>query len=304
MRHDAPRRHRSHHGHHGRRPALPGLLRGDSRPRLPRPRSGLRGPRLASDPPRPPGTPGWRPALHRGAGHRPRPRGQRDGPHAAAGAFALPPRSATGPSGSRRPASRSVRSRERTRERSLRFADPEGLEHELAAEAAGDGHRPGARLGADPARARDRAASPGCRAYGRESVPSADILAGRLGFEVTGPDSYAVGGRAGELGASPSTRRPPRGAWSAPGTIHHIAWACRRRPAGLAPAGDRHGMHGDAGDRPRPLPLDLLPGALRGAVRDRHARAGHRRGGTPSRRSRTERSRRRSTPAFAPPVVG
>ena len=92
--------------------------------------------------------------------------------------------------------------------------------------------------------------SPGCRAYGRASVPSADILAGRLGFEVTGRDSYSVERGQESSGFAfdpPPARAGPVGA----GTIHHVAWATRRRPTGLAPAGDRNGLSGDARDRSR-----------------------------------------------------
>ncbi|MDX6590033.1 MAG: glyoxalase family protein, partial [Solirubrobacterales bacterium] len=64
----------------------------------------------------------------------------------------------------------------------------------------------------------------GVRAYGRASVPSADILAGRLGFKVTSKDSYAV---EGERSASAFCFDPPpcRGS-TGTGTIHHVAWAC------------------------------------------------------------------------------
>ncbi len=105
----------------------------------------------------------------------------------------------------------------------LRFADPEGLEHELGVErAAGD---VGLALGSSAIpheHAIVRLA--GVRAYGRESVPSADILAGRLGFRVTGRDSFAIGG--GELSTAFAFDAPPRerGRLGA-GTIHHIAWA-------------------------------------------------------------------------------
>ena len=106
--------------------------------------------------------------------------------------------------------------------RRLGFSDPEGLEHELAVDRA-------ARPGLTPASGAipDQHAIvrlAGVRAYGRERVPSADILAGRLGFRVTGPESYAVGtgARASEFAFD----RPPlqRGHLGA-GTIHHVAWA-------------------------------------------------------------------------------
>jgi glyoxalase family protein len=107
--------------------------------------------------------------------------------------------------------------------RTLRFADPEGLAHELVVERMIDpaGLAPGD--GAIPhEHAIIRLA--GARAYGRNSVPSADILAGRLAFRVTGPDSYAVGN-----GASSSSfafdRPPPLRGMIGAGTVHHIAWA-------------------------------------------------------------------------------
>lgn len=116
-----------------------------------------------------------------------------------------------------------VRPLEGEQVRSLRFADPEGLEHELAIE----------RAGPDAALAVGSSAVPhehaivrvaGARAYGRTSVPSADILAGRLGFRVTGPDSYGVG--VGQQESEFAFDPPPfeRGRLGA-GTIHHIAWA-------------------------------------------------------------------------------
>ena len=107
--------------------------------------------------------------------------------------------------------------------RSLGFADPEGLEHELGIDRAVAGR--GLALGSGaipPEHAIVRLA--GVRAYGRASVPSADILAGRLGFRITGPDSYAV--ESGRHGSGFAFDRPPleRGRVGA-GTIHHIAWA-------------------------------------------------------------------------------
>jgi glyoxalase family protein len=108
-------------------------------------------------------------------------------------------------------------------DRRLRFTDPEGLDHELAVERAAQ--TTGLALGSSAIphqHAILRLA--GVRAYGRASVPSADILAGRLGFRLTGADSYAVGEgvRSTEFGFDP----PPleRGSLGA-GTIHHVAWA-------------------------------------------------------------------------------
>jgi glyoxalase family protein len=105
----------------------------------------------------------------------------------------------------------------------LRFTDPEGLSHELAVESkpVGVGLAPGS--SAIPHRhAIVRLA--GVRAYGRESVPSADVLAGRLGFRATGTDSYAVG-EGGQRAAFCFDKPPPRRGRIGAGTIHHVAWA-------------------------------------------------------------------------------
>jgi glyoxalase family protein len=105
----------------------------------------------------------------------------------------------------------------------LRFRDPEGLEHELAVDRGAAG--PGLALGASgipPQHAIVRLV--GVRAYGRESVASADILAGRLGFRVTAPDSYSVGSGPREVGFAFDPPPVARGRVGA-GTIHHVAWA-------------------------------------------------------------------------------
>jgi glyoxalase family protein len=104
----------------------------------------------------------------------------------------------------------------------LRFADPEGIAHELSVEpAVGPGLSPGSSAVPEQ-HAIVRLA--GVRAYGRASVPSADILAGRLGFGAIGDNSYAVG--SGPRGAVFAFDEPPleRGRTGA-GTIHHVAWA-------------------------------------------------------------------------------
>lgn len=106
----------------------------------------------------------------------------------------------------------------------LRFVDPEGLEHMLSVEPSAESSElalGSAGVPEEHAITRLR----GVRAYGRESVPSADILAGRLGFRVTGRDSYAVGDD--ELGSGFAFDSPPaaRGRLGA-GSIHHVAWAC------------------------------------------------------------------------------
>jgi glyoxalase family protein len=103
----------------------------------------------------------------------------------------------------------------------LAFADPEGVRHELHIGAVATGIS--GVSAAIPAR-HGILGLVGVRAYGRQKVASADILAGRLGFEVAGPDSYRVGRR------SPSSfifdEPPAAPARIGTGTIHHVAWAC------------------------------------------------------------------------------
>jgi glyoxalase family protein len=105
----------------------------------------------------------------------------------------------------------------------IRFADPEGLQHELAVEPAETG--PGLALGSSAIPDEQAILRlTGVTAYGRASVPSADILAGRLGFRVTARDSYSLG--TGRQGTDFAFEAPPheRGLIGA-GTIHHVAWA-------------------------------------------------------------------------------
>jgi glyoxalase family protein len=104
----------------------------------------------------------------------------------------------------------------------LAFADPDGIEHELTPRLADDSG-PALDSPAIPAE-HALVALAGVRAYGRASVPSADILAGRLGFEVIGTDSYLVGG--GHRGSSFGFDASPAGrSRLGAGTIHHVAWA-------------------------------------------------------------------------------
>jgi len=123
-----------------------------------------------------------------------------------------------------------VRPAEGQRPGGLLFADPEGLEHELLVGTGDDDEGPDLATSAIP-REHAIARLAGVRAYGRESVPSADILAGRLAFRVTGRDSYAVG--TGRRSSAFSFDAPPleRGRLGA-GTIHHVAW----KTAGSLPA--------------------------------------------------------------------
>jgi glyoxalase family protein len=115
-----------------------------------------------------------------------------------------------------------VRSLGSDRQHRLVFADPEGLEHELTVEWAADAVLAAASSAIPREHAIVRLA--GLSAYGRASVPSADILAGRLGFRVTGRDSYAVGSGPASMGFAFDRPPPERGRMGA-GAIHHVAWA-------------------------------------------------------------------------------
>ena len=64
------------------------------------------------------------------------------------------------------------------------------------------------------------------RAYGRNSVSSADILAGRLGFNLTGPDAYEVPGTGRTTVFAFDDSPVGRGSLGA-GAIHHVAWAAQ-----------------------------------------------------------------------------
>jgi glyoxalase family protein len=92
----------------------------------------------------------------------------------------------------------------------LRFADPDGLEHELTL-----GFSGGPRL-----------ALTGVRAYAAASVQSGDLLAGRLGFESCGEGSWRVGTGADAVAYACDPSPPSRPVQGA-GTVHHVAWSCR-----------------------------------------------------------------------------
>ncbi len=107
----------------------------------------------------------------------------------------------------------------------LRFADPEGLLHELVPDSFGD----------EPLVARSREISPhrairgidGVSAYCRSPGPSADLLAGRLEFAAAGERAFRVDGR---RHARYAFEPPPRGrAVGGAGTVHHVAWTCEAR---------------------------------------------------------------------------
>ena len=106
---------------------------------------------------------------------------------------------------------------------SLRFADPEGLAHELVVDTSGD-EPLCAGSGAVPAERALRGLD-GVHAYCRARLPSADLLAGRLDFAVEGPDRYRVGGP-GRRGHYVYDDAPARRAVFGAGTVDHVAFAC------------------------------------------------------------------------------
>jgi glyoxalase family protein len=134
----------------------------------------------------------------------------------------------------------------------LRFADPEGLEHELAVRVAGD----------EPLSARhpeipNEHALQGfdeVRAYSRDPRPSGDLLETVMGAVPAGEASWELRGdrRGGLISFDPAPDQPGlQGA----GSVHHIAWGTtvsehprwfeRLREAGVrsTPIIDRHYFH-------------------------------------------------------------
>jgi glyoxalase family protein len=103
----------------------------------------------------------------------------------------------------------------------LRFADPNGLEHELSL--------PPAFVLSSPRKEQRTNAGltlTGVRAYAANSVQSGDLLAGRLGFSSCGEGQWLVGSGAEVTRYEcdpPPPSRPVQGA----GTVHHVAWSCR-----------------------------------------------------------------------------
>ncbi len=104
----------------------------------------------------------------------------------------------------------------------VRFADPEGLEHELAVVAVAD-----APLSARAADIPDEYALQGfdhVRAYARDPAASAPALEEVLGFEAAGADAWEARGerRGGQIRYDRAERGRGR---SGAGTVHHVAWA-------------------------------------------------------------------------------
>ncbi len=107
----------------------------------------------------------------------------------------------------------------------LRFSDTEGLEHELVP-VAPERIALVARSG-DISPHRALRGFDGVHAYCREPVATADVLAGRLGFDAVGTRTFGVAGprrRAHYVLDEPPAQRGVAGA----GTVDHVAWWGRR----------------------------------------------------------------------------
>jgi len=108
-------------------------------------------------------------------------------------------------------------------EGSFRFADPEGLEHELIVSATGD----------EPLSARAPEISSehalqgfdGVRAYSADPARSADLLAGTLGFTIDDGSRWSVRGQS--RGSFYAYDPPPEGVtpMQGAGSVHHVAFA-------------------------------------------------------------------------------
>ncbi|HEX2051317.1 MAG TPA: VOC family protein, partial [Actinomycetota bacterium] len=94
----------------------------------------------------------------------------------------------------------------------LRFADPEGLSHELAVSESDD-----AALRAD------HPEIPSEHALATDPVRSRTFLAAALGFEADGGDTYTVRGE--QRGSFYAYDRADAPGLSGAGTIHHVAWS-------------------------------------------------------------------------------
>lgn len=104
----------------------------------------------------------------------------------------------------------------------LRFADPDGLEHELAV--GGSADRPAASSTSIPRELRIRGLA-GVRAHARSSVESSDLLAGRLEFRALAAGEWLVRGprRQARYGCDAP---PPGRAVQGAGTVTHVTWSC------------------------------------------------------------------------------
>jgi glyoxalase family protein len=105
----------------------------------------------------------------------------------------------------------------------LRFADPEGLEHELAIVATDQPPL----IAAAPDIPRDFAVQgfDGVRAYSRNPAASGELFRDALGFRETAGGEWEVAG-ARRANAYRFDRAPAAPPLEGAGSVHHIAWAC------------------------------------------------------------------------------
>ena len=105
------------------------------------------------------------------------------------------------------------------------FTDPDGLAHAIVLDRSRDEPLI-PRSAAVPAGFELRGID-GVRAFARDPVPTADLLAGRLEFATTGPTELVVAG-ADRTSAFGLDEPPRRFARRGPGTVDHVAWGCER----------------------------------------------------------------------------
>ena len=134
----------------------------------------------------------------------------------------------------------------------LRFADPEGLRHELAVSAAGD--TPLAAEHPEVPAAYALQGFEGVRAYTAAPQDSAVILERLLGARALGEDAWELRGEA-RGGVIAYDAPPPEPGRQSAGTVHHVAWGTSvaqhprwdelLRQAGVPTSGivDRHYFH-------------------------------------------------------------
>jgi len=110
---------------------------------------------------------------------------------------------------------------ERTAGGRVRFADPEGLHHELTVAAVPDTPL----VAEDPAIPLEHALQgfDGVRTYSADPAGSAELLTGLLGAEPAGEDAYELRGavRGATIAFDPAPAAPGR---QSAGIVHHVAW--------------------------------------------------------------------------------
>ncbi|HKG35804.1 MAG TPA: VOC family protein [Solirubrobacterales bacterium] len=106
----------------------------------------------------------------------------------------------------------------------LRIVDPDGVGHELVVDPSDD--EPLCTPSADVPLPFALRGIEGVRAFGRELVATADLLAGRLGFDLEG-DGRVFRVRGYARSASLVFDEPPGGVVAAgTGPVRHVAWTC------------------------------------------------------------------------------